>query len=77
MVSSDSQLHWLARDLCTKLGFCGIGREIHHLRDLPTMDAAVWADEVFRAEGLEADSDRELWNQVRTLIGMWISALPR
>jgi hypothetical protein len=32
MVPSDSQLQWLARDLC-----------------LPTMDAAVWADEVFRS----------------------------
>jgi hypothetical protein len=55
---------------------CAIGREIHRLRALPTMDAAVWADEVFWADGLERDSDRQLWKRVRALIGLWIRAVP-
>ena len=40
------------------------------------MDAAVWADEVFRAEELEEDSGA-LWDRVRDLIELWIIALPK
>jgi hypothetical protein len=46
-------LRWLAHDLCAKLGFCGIGRQIQNLRDLRMMHPADWADEVFRAEEMD------------------------
>jgi hypothetical protein len=66
---SDSQLQWVARDLCIKLGLCAIGRAIENIRELPTMDPAAWADEVFRIEKMDPNSHRELWTRARDLIG--------
>jgi len=70
------QLQWLARDLCTRLGFCAISREIYRFRDLRTMDAAEWVEQVFRAEELESDARPDLRKQVRDLITEWMGTLP-
>ena len=63
------QVRCLLDELCIDLGFCLPPSDIERLMEDHPLDARNFADEVFRAEGMDpATSDLRLWRQVRDRI---------
>jgi len=59
----------LLSKLCVELGFCLPPKECERFRTSPPTDVREFANQVFRAEGLEPErADTQLWRQVRDLV---------
>ncbi|WP_207923606.1 hypothetical protein [Actinomadura bangladeshensis] len=58
----------LLHDLCVRLGFCLPPADQAVLRASPPVGVDSFAEAVFRAEGLDASPDGELWRQVRETV---------
>ena len=66
---SAHQLQCLLDELCIRLGFRLPLKAIERLEKKQLLDARDFADEVFRAEGLDPrTADKFLWAQVRNTI---------
>jgi hypothetical protein len=59
---------YLLADLCVQLGFCLPPDAQEELRDRSPTDPDSFATAVFRAEGLDPLSDRQLYRQVREMV---------
>ena len=64
----ESDIRWLLSELCSELGFCNIQDQADAIVQSVPRNAAVFADRVFLAEGLDPAWDRDIWRQVRDKI---------
>jgi len=71
----ESDLRWLLSELCSELGFCNIVDQADLIVTSPPRNAAVFADQVFLAEGLDPGTDRRLWQQVHDKIDRRVGQL--
>jgi len=64
----ESEIRWLLHELCSEWGFCNIVDEADLLVQSVPGNAAMFADRVFLAEGLDPDPHDDLWRRVRDKI---------
>ena len=66
---SPDKVHQLLDELCVELGFCLSSVEYDRLTQDPPLDARQFANEIYRAEGLDPETaDIGLWRKVRNRI---------
>jgi hypothetical protein len=69
IVLGPAEVDALLSKLCVTLGFCLPPKECERFRTSPPTDVREFANQVFRAEGLEPErADTQLWRQVRDLV---------
>lgn len=67
---TEKQIAYLLGELCSQLGFCSLPPDRYEsLVSNPPADGDDFTDAVFKAEGLDPDSDPALWRQARELVG--------
>ena len=69
VVLAPAEVDALLSKLCVKLGFCLPPSECERFRTSPPTDVREFANQVFRAEGIEPErADTQVWRQVRDFI---------
>ena len=70
------RIEFLLDDLCTRHGFCLPPLDCRRLVENPPVHPDTFADEVYRAEGLDPSSDRVLYRAVRATIAKAFPEVP-
>jgi len=67
-VHDHRQLGWLLAEICTTYGFCAANRDPRHFDKYVSLGADAFVSEVFEVEGMDPQSHRQLYTQLRELV---------
>jgi hypothetical protein len=71
------RIGFLLEELCTRHGFCLPPLDQQRVVENPPDDPDAFAAEVYRAEGLDPSSDRDLYRAVRATIAKAFPDVPQ